>query len=174
MPLILWVPAAVRERHDLGAEPRGGAVIAEQVALIDLYPTLLELAGVPLGHRVQGRSLLPLMRGGSLPPREVLSEDVNVKGVERKSLRSERSKLIQTFPQDLARDWGPELRLFDLGRDPGEQRDLAPEMQQVAARLRERLAAICAGGDESVEEVVPADVDPELRRQLEALGYIGP
>ncbi len=173
VPLILWVPPAVRARHGFGELAAGGAVIEDQVALIDLYPTLLELAGVRFEHRVQGRSLLPLLRGGRLPPRDVISEDVNVKGVERKSLRSERTKLIQTFPHDLERDFGPELLLFDLGRDPGEQRDLAAKLPEAAALLRARLTALRAGGDETREETVPGDIDPELRRQLEALGYIG-
>ena len=173
VPLILWVPPAVRARHGLGAPARGGAVVREQVALIDLYPTLLELADVPLEHRVQGRSLLPLLRGERLPPREVLSEDVNVAGVERKSLRTDRTKFILTIPHDTSRDFGPELLLFDLRSDPGERRDLAPAMAQATAALRAKIAAIAAGGDESPEEVVPADVDPELRHQLEALGYIG-
>lgn len=173
VPLILWVPPSVRARHRLADPAGGGIVFPDQVGLIDLYPTLAELAGVPVDHVVQGRSLVPLLRGEKLPAREVLSENVNVSKLERKSLRTERAKLIQTIARDPDRDYGPELLLFDLRRDPGEHANLAPRMPEATEALLARIAAIRAGSVDSIEEAVPADLDPELRRQLQALGYIG-
>lgn len=174
VPLILWVPPGVRAAHGL-LDPGGrdGIVVEQQVALIDLYPTLAELAGVPVEHRLQGRSLLPLLRGETLPPREVLSENVNVARVERKALRTDQVKLIQTLARDDSREFGPELLLFDLRRDPGERENLAPRLAGAAEALRARIAAIRAGSTDTIEEAVPEDLDPELRRQLEALGYLG-
>ncbi len=174
VPLILWIPPTVRATLGL-PDPagKGGAVIANQVGLIDLYPTLAELAGVPVEQQIQGRSLVPLLRGEEMPPREVLSENVNVSRVERKALRTDRVKLIQTIARDEMRDFGPELLLFDLRRDPGEHENLAPRMAAAAEALRARIAAIRADSIDTLEEAVPADLDPELRRQLEALGYMG-
>lgn len=174
VPWILWVPPAVRATLGLvDPSARRGVEIPDQVGLIDLYPTLAELAGVPVEHQLQGRSLVPLLRGETLPPREVLSENVNVSRLERKSLRTDRAKLIQTISRDPSRDFGPELLLFDLRRDPGERDNLAPRLADAAEALRARIAAIRAGSIDTLEEAVPADLDPELRRQLQALGYIG-
>jgi len=174
VPLILWVPPGVRAaRGLLDPGARDGVVVEQQVALIDLYPTLAELAGVPVEHRLQGRSLLPLLRGETLPPREVLSENVNVARVERKALRTDQVKLIQTLARDDSREFGPELLLFDLRRDPLERENLAPRLAGAAEALRARIAAIRAGSTDTIEEAVPEDLDPELRRQLEALGYLG-
>ncbi|MCB9378356.1 MAG: sulfatase [Holophagales bacterium] len=173
VPLILWVPPAVRARHGLAEPGAEGTVVLDQVGLIDLYPTLAELAGVPVDHAIQGRSLVPYLRGERLPPREVLSENVNVSRLERKSLRTDRTKLIQTIARDPERDYGPEHLLFDLRRDPGEHENLAPRMPAAVEALLARIAAIRAGSEETLEEAVPADLDPELRKQLQALGYIG-
>ncbi|XP_066567921.1 arylsulfatase K isoform X2 [Amia ocellicauda] len=72
----------------------------QPVSLVDLYPTLLELAGIPLPGRVSGHSLLPLLSqaatpGGSLHPPWVLSEfhgcDVNASAY---MLRTEQWKYI--------------------------------------------------------------------------------
>jgi len=173
VPLILWVPPAVRARLGLVDPGADGLVVTDQVGLIDLYPTLAELAGVPVDHDIQGRSLVPFLRGEKMPPREVLSENVNVSKLERKSLRTDRAKLIQTIARDPDRDYGPELLLFDLRRDPGEHENLEPRMPEAAQALLARIAAIRAGSADTLEEAVPADLDPELRKQLQALGYIG-
>lgn len=48
----------------------GGTRVSDAVTLVDLYPTLAELAGVTIAdERFDGRSLVPLMRGDPLTPR---------------------------------------------------------------------------------------------------------
>lgn len=46
---------------------RGGLRTAALTELIDIYPSLCELAGVPVPAHVQGRSFVPLMREPTLP-----------------------------------------------------------------------------------------------------------
>ncbi|MCA1810068.1 MAG: sulfatase-like hydrolase/transferase [Lentisphaerae bacterium] len=55
VPLLLRAP----ERFGI----RAGAVIDQAVCLADVMPTILELAGAPIPAGVDGRSLLPLLRG---------------------------------------------------------------------------------------------------------------
>src|SRR5690606_18105909 len=52
----------------------GGGELRELVSLVDLPPTLLDAAGLPVPETMQGRSLLPLLKGGreaSAWPQEV-------------------------------------------------------------------------------------------------------
>ncbi|MEZ5331052.1 MAG: hypothetical protein R2991_03140 [Thermoanaerobaculia bacterium] len=82
-------------------------------------------------------------------------------------------KLIYSYPRSGDRIEDSSIELFDLGRDPGEQHDLSTEQQELAHLLQGQLLAIAGGGPSTFEEEVPDDVDPELRRELEALGYFG-
>ena len=46
-----------------GAEFIGGGQLQELVSLVDLPPTLLEAAGLEVPAEMQGRSIMPLVRG---------------------------------------------------------------------------------------------------------------
>ena len=96
---------------------------AEPVGLVDLAPTLLELAGfVPPGMPdMDGRSLAPLLLGRRLDEPEggfafaEMVVDRNVADARRAVIKG-RWKLIESAK-------GPEL--YDLAADPGERRNLA-------------------------------------------------
>jgi arylsulfatase A-like enzyme len=170
VPLIVHLPPELA--RGLEAE---GRVIEGQVQLVDLYPTLLELLGVPLEHRVQGRSLVPLLAGEALPPRDAFAENTNIKSYERKAFRSPRFKFVKSIPRSALRKRGvtePSYQLFDLRRDPEEYHDVSARHPELVQLLEERLAALGAGLS-GLQEEVPEDLTPELRKQLEALGYLG-
>jgi len=57
------IPLLIRAPEHLGV--RAGAIVDEPVTLADLMPTVLELAGAAIPDTVEGRSLLPLLRGES-------------------------------------------------------------------------------------------------------------
>lgn len=104
-----------------------------QCYLRDLYPTFCELAGVEPPAVVEGKSLLPVVRGQveSLYP-AVFCYFGNV----QRMVRTERWKLI----------WYPQIgrcQLFDLETDPLEMNDLAscPEHQGTAKQLAGQLRA---------------------------------
>ncbi|HEX6199268.1 MAG TPA: sulfatase, partial [Thermoanaerobaculia bacterium] len=97
VPLIVRVPPAMREALDLSEGPE---VIRQQVRLVDLYPTILDLLGVPLEHEVQGRSLRPLLAGRRLASAPAFSESVYWGPMEVKSLRAERFKYLRGIPKE--------------------------------------------------------------------------
>ncbi len=173
VPLIVYLPPDLR--RELGVDALGeGSVIAQQVRSIDLYPTILDLLGVDLPHRVQGMSLRPLLEGGSMPDIEAFSESTNIPR-ERKSLRSDSLKLVRVSGKKKWDEEGPapSWELYDLRRDPREQHNLASDYPDIVEFLSARMLQIMHGSDESERAVeVPDDIDDRLREELAALGYL--
>ena len=125
-------------------EPRGPE---ERLALsVDVLPTVLELCGLDAPADVEGRSLVPLLRGDADVPwrTEVLYEFFRGRmygGIPTTlAVRGERYKLI-TYPGYPA--W---TELYDLANDPDEMRDLSgsPEHASERARLERRLVELQA------------------------------
>lgn len=123
VPLVLAGPDIVPGRH------------AEATGLIDVAPTLLELAGFEVPTELEGRSLAELLRGrrpsGEGYAFAAMIRDRSV-AEERVALIRGRWKLVR----------GPNgLELYDLEADPGEQRNLAgssPELAILRQLLRDR------------------------------------
>lgn len=179
VPLLVFLPDGVRAEIDQRARAQGKTalvqgVLDDQVELIDLYPTLLEILGVELESPVNGRSLLPVLGGlGPLPAREAFAEHTNVKEKEQKALRTPRFKFIVSIPRRSSDGREESYELFDLKRDPREQKNLAPGLAARVLELRGKVGRIVEGSDTARDEEVPAGIDEELRNQLKALGYIG-
>lgn len=158
VPLILRLPGRVP------AGPR----LEDPVTLLDVMPTILELAGLPPPAAAQGRSLVPLWTGGALEPRPVISEwNGRAGGVPFSAVRDGGFSYIA----EGEREW-----LFDLRRDPGERQSIAAaDPDSVAARRRQKAAweAECRARVATLgpltEGAAPSE---ETQRQLRALGYI--
>ena len=91
----------------------------EQVGLIDLAPTLADLAGVPAPTNWVGRSLSPALRGETLPEVPiVLDNRIADDGAILRGVRTSRWKVIAGPPHDHPTE------LYDLRADPAETNDL--------------------------------------------------
>jgi arylsulfatase A-like enzyme len=135
----------------------GGAAPGAMVQNLDLVPTLLDLAGVPVPASVQGRSWAPLLDGHAYTPRtEVFTEMTYHDYYDpRRAIRTGTHKLIVNFttapdfmdpsqtwrppsdtvvPQNHAKSYHPHLELYDLARDPLEHYDLAESPDHAAIR----------------------------------------
>ncbi len=129
IPLVIYLP-------DLPAGRRG-AVVEEMALNVDLAPTLLELAGVPVPAAVEGRSLVPLVCGEPVAWRADWLYEHRLRHPripESEGVRGERFKYVR-YPRQ-----GFE-QLFDLERDPLELDNLAARPEQAARleALRQRL-----------------------------------
>ena len=139
----LRVPLIVR----LPREGGGRAVREEFVETIDLHATLLEIAGGTTDDRKDSRSLLPLIRECDEGARQDVLSEVHAHYM----LRTAGWKLV------VGRD-GQTLQLFDLERDPLEQRNLCgrPDWGRRELELRSQLLARITR-----DTYRPGTIDPE-------------
>ncbi|MFZ5830190.1 MAG: sulfatase [Planctomycetota bacterium] len=154
-----------------------GQVSETPIHVVDWMPTLLEIAGAkaPDGHAIDGMSLVPLLRGESLPPRPLYwylpLYEVRWPTTPCAIVREGDWKLIEFFGDWFDADGryrvGHRLELYNLKSDIGEQTNLADKQPARAARLQEQLRAWL----KSVEAEVPAP-NPEFDepRQLLEVG----
>jgi arylsulfatase A-like enzyme len=103
------------------------------VYLLDIFPTLCELSGVPVPASVEGQSLVPVLQQGA-PGRDSLY--LAYKELHR-GVRTSRHKLIEYVVQGRH----SMTQLFDLQADPAETRNLAndPAHAALLASLRAEL-----------------------------------
>jgi arylsulfatase A-like enzyme len=144
-------------------EPR---VVPDQVRLIDLMPTLLQIAGARRQPPTQGRSLLPLLLGESLEPAPALLELlVDQRTVQ--ALREQDWKYID--PGDTRFQGG-----FDLKNDPFEQRlqQEPPHIRDGIVRLRAEIRRAWEFRTKKVgAEPEPIELPPGFEEALRDLGY---
>jgi arylsulfatase len=151
IPLVLRWP---------GVLPAGRRV-GRSAQLVDVLPTVLELLGQPIPPGLPGRSLagdLDAEAGGGTD--RVLGQRGTAQWSVAATLPEGRLKVVH--------EEGRPPQLFDLGADPGEQRDLGGERP----RLLERLGALAPEplrtGPQSAASV---EVPEEVRRRLAEIGY---
>jgi len=139
---------------------RPGSTSSTLVNGIDWYPTLLELAGieVPAEQHVDGVSLVPLLKGNSIPPRPLFWHYPHYgnQGGEPSSIIMEEDWKLIFYHEDGRNE------LYNLERDPAEQDDLAPEMPDRAHAMRRRLDAWLATSGARLPVPDP-EFDPEKR-----------
>jgi arylsulfatase A-like enzyme len=128
-PLLVRWPAVLKP----------GSVITTPVSSPDFFPTLLEAAGAKPqpGQTLDGTSLLPLLKGGTLPERALFwhyPHYGNQGGAPSAALRRGDWKLIEWQEDNRA-------ELFNLAADLGEQTNLAAKEPQRVAQLRAELHA---------------------------------
>ncbi|MGD8810128.1 MAG: sulfatase [Gammaproteobacteria bacterium] len=117
VPLIVVAPG-VSNPGDRSARP---------VSLMDIYPTLAELAGLEVPEYVEGRSLVPLLRD---PDSQWDTPAVTTYGFDNHAVRSEKFRYIRYAD-------GTE-ELYDSLEDPNEWHNLADEPQY--RRVKRELA----------------------------------
>ena len=124
IPLIIKVPMQNETR-----------MIHELVEQIDIPATILDLAGIPIPSWVEGRSLLPLMRGEQLTSRPAFS--MNLENNPRRGQQIKRG-VISVWEGDYKLihylEKGTSL-LFNLGQDPGELNNLFKKEPETGQRL---------------------------------------
>ena len=158
-----------------------GTVVSETVQTIDMMPTLLELAGLPLPEGVQGQSLVPLMTGeGEWNARPAIAErrrssfdrEPDPDETESHAIVYDGYRLVHHFTRP---DGWPEYELFDHVDDPLNLVDIAAEHPEIVADLTEKLELWRRWAEANALEGVGegAELSEEELRELSKLGYGG-
>jgi len=132
VPLMIKVPGAKPRRIDL---PR---------SQIDLAPTIAELMGAKPPDSFVGKSLAAEIRGSAPDDREpiVLDQPEDTLNPKSRAIVEGGYKLTAI---------GDRFLLFDLGKDPAEERDLSKREPGALARMKKRLGEVSA----SIPEIEP-------------------
>ncbi len=145
---------------------RAGQRVKTRVSLVDLGPTLLEAAGLPVPSLMQGQSLLRLMEGASRADRPSYAETDYPRRAfgwsSLASLRAENYLFIRA----------PRPELYSLAEDGDAKRNLAATQKFVANRLAARLEGFRRRSAGSAAEVPAPSLDPKIVEKLTALGYV--
>ncbi len=127
-PMIIKWPGVVKP----------GSVCSEPVTSTDFYPTMLEMAGLPLmpEQHVDGVSLMPLLTNkGKLDRKAIYWHYPHFHGSGSRpsgAVRAGDYKLIEWYENN-------RIELYNLKNDLGERNDLATQMPKRAAELRRML-----------------------------------
>ena len=121
VPLIVSAPGRKTGRAETLAE------------LVDIYPTMCQLAGLPIPEGLAGRSLVPALDD----PNAVVREIAYSGGGGQRALRTDRWAYMS-----YGKEGGEEL--YDMRKDPGQFNNLAGEAEHTSVlhSFRERLAGL--------------------------------
>lgn len=163
---VLHIPLVVR----FPARVPAGMRIEKQTRMIDVAPTLLDLAGLSRDERHMGESLARLARDPSVPFPELALAELDTRTHAMRCVRASGWKLFQN------REKGSPCAV-DLARDPGERSLLCDPRHplvdlglRAAAEIDRSLApALRAFGNARAASQAPAAVE----RHLRDLGYTG-
>jgi arylsulfatase A-like enzyme/Flp pilus assembly protein TadD len=161
----LRVPLVMR-----GPGVAAGARFEPVVRLVDLFPTTLDLLGVPIPQDItlEGRSLAAAVRGGKLDTEapsfgESLVPLIHYGWSDLRSIRDGRWKYILA----------PRPELYDLAVDPGERSNLVDAQPNRARALRAALESELRKERAAARDgPAVAPVPPDLLEKLGALGYV--
>ena len=161
---VTHVPFLIRAPFALTGHRR----VADPVRSVDVTPTVLDLLGAPPAAGVSGVSLVPLMSGAKTElGLDAYSEAMyplhHYGWSDLHALRSGRYKVIDA----------PRPELYDVDRDPAETTNLFADRRALGDRMIGQLRTIEGGFTKTAAAMPAADVDPEARERLAALGYVG-
>lgn len=159
VPMIFCAPGLLPQGTRVGG-------IAE---LVDIAPTLIDLLNLPSMPEVQGKSLLPRLRGNAAPEHELAFAEAMMPRIDYgwsslHMVRDDRYKFISA----------PEAELYDLKEDPGEEHNLfaaekerSNSMAEELTQWRDKTRSSAATSSSQIT------LSEEEEARLRSLGYLG-
>src|SRR5207244_1132347 len=143
----------------------GAEVVKQPIGQADVLPTMLDLLGIDVGSGIDGRSMLPAIRGSA----PAGSHPIDIEALDAYLTRN-WAPLTGVVDEGWKPIDLPEPELYDLEHDPAEQHNLfSREPQRVAALrgVRKNWNALSAASRPSI-----GSADPTAAARLRSLGYV--
>jgi len=165
-----------------------GKKYSAPVQLVDIYPTILDVAGIKTNEvEIEGQSLSPL-NSSFYPKRVIFAESqINPLSIYSASVRMDDKKLIKSnTPFYLGKSLKkiirnileklqiPSIQFYDLFSDPKEQRNLTKKGGKEMEYFSEKYYEIIEKCDEKaklIKKQQEKGITEEVKRRLKALGY---
>ena len=121
----------------------GGNTIGERVGYIDIFPTIMSIAGYNgfYKNKLDGQDILEILKGGTIADRDWFTyEDQNDNKIEDLAINTNQWKLIITRPApDNDIGTSPVYELFRIDSDPGEKNNLTSQYPQKTDEISKKI-----------------------------------
>ena len=152
VPLIIYAPSKFP----------ANIKIKQQVGIIDIMPTILDILKIKSRQRLSGESLLPLISGNKKEERVLYSELARL-GKDFVSAKLKNWKYIYDVNTNME-------ELYDLSSDAGEKKNIVSANEKLAADFRAKVKSLLLSSKDVRNEEKP--VNKDAVDNLKSLGYI--
>ncbi len=128
IPVVVAPPGSTR-----------GFASTAMIETVDLYPTLCELAGLPIPDTIDGRSFANVIRQSSASARDYVTHVYPRGNRLGRAIRNPRYRMVEWKVPGESPDTA-EIELYDYQNDPLETKNIASESPAVVAEMRAELA----------------------------------
>ncbi|MBN2040301.1 MAG: sulfatase [Spirochaetes bacterium] len=175
VPLIIKSPL-IKEK---------GVTYDRLTALIDLYPTILDLYNIPVPAACEGISVFNKNKKANYQHERVIFSEYNNFGLHNQCVRTAKWKLIYEAKADIEvfdsyikdRSLLPlflldkeKYELYNLESDPFEKNNLIRTEKATADKMKANLKLFLSKSKKAVNEV-EGEIDPAVMDDLKSLGY---
>ena len=145
--------------------------ISQQVRLIDIFPTILDIIGIQdIDQSVDGQSLMPLVEGNLIPEEPAYVEthySIDLESLDKIGIRTSEYKFFRDRNDPIKL-----IHLYDLKNDPHENNNIAKTKPKIVNQMEKILQNILQnsmlGSDDEFDEEETKLIEDELKR----LGYV--
>lgn len=128
IPLIVVVPSMTV----------ANSKTSQLVETVDVFPTLCELAELPLPESLDGKSFLKTLKDPSAPTKESIIHVYPRNKLLGRAIRTSRYRLVEWKKPGTSGD-DADLELYDYQSDPFETKNVASENRETVSQLRQIL-----------------------------------
>jgi len=148
-----------------------GTVFSQQVSHVDLMPSILDAAGLPIPKQCRGESFMPCLASPEkVFPRQECFMETEIRDVHLAGIRSAGTKVVWDLKTGQKRGY---LLREDPGETAGADCAATAWCREPAARLDTwRQEALREKAAHPEPKKITAEIDPRLKKQLKALGYM--
>ena len=148
-------------------------IISDQVRSIDIFPTIMDIINSPDIRNINGRSLFPYLVGEKMNEVPALVESIpmslNAYTMNYVGIRTSEYKYFRDRNKTTKN-----IHLYDLVKDPLEERNLADELPDVVQKMENKLTEMQGQkfSDYEKSNELSDDEAQNIEKELRKLGYI--